>query len=75
MSLQCTSDKIKELDEAIQVIELPQSDELEDIQLGDDLKVKSEITGQTDNETENLNAENIAAKTDTNKLAESKEQE
>ncbi len=63
------------MDEAIQVIELPQADELEDIPLGDDLKVKSEITGQTDNETENLDAENIAAKTDTNKLAEGKEQE
>ncbi len=44
MLLQCTADEIKELDEAIQVIELPQTDELEDIQLSEDLEVESKIT-------------------------------
>ncbi len=41
---QRTADKIEELDEAIQVIELPQTDELKDIQLIEDLEVESEIT-------------------------------
>ena len=44
MPLQRTAEEIKELDEAIQVIELPQADELEDIQLSEDLEVESEIT-------------------------------
>ncbi len=48
MPLQRTADEIKELDEAIQVIELLQADELEDIQLSEDLEVESEITRQTD---------------------------
>ncbi len=42
--LQRTADEIKELAEAIQVIELPQADELGDIQLSEDLEVESEIT-------------------------------
>lgn len=50
MLLQCTDNKIKELDEAIQVIELPKADELEDIELSEDLEFKSEITRQTDHE-------------------------
>ncbi len=41
--LQRIGDNIKELDEAIQVIELPQADKLEDIQLCEDQEVKSEI--------------------------------
>ncbi len=73
--LQCTINKIKELYEAIQVIELPQADELEDIQLSEDLEVESKIMRQTDHEAEELEAENIAAKTDNNKLAEDKDQE
>ena len=73
--LQGTADKIKELDEAIQVIELPQSDELEDIQLSEDLEVESEITRQTDHEAEDLDADNISAETDTDKLAEEEDQE
>ena len=75
MPLQHTTNKIKELDEAIQIIELLQIDELEDIQLGEDLKVESEITRQTDHEVENLNTNNIVAKTNTYKLAENKDQE
>ncbi len=73
--LQRTADKIKELDEAVQVIQLPQSEKLEDIQLGEDLEVESEITCQTDHEAEDLNADNIAAKTNTNKLAQNEDQE
>ncbi len=63
--LQRTADEIKELDEAIQVIELLQADELEDIHLFEDLEVESEITRQTDHETKDLDANNIGAKTDT----------
>ena len=70
MPLQYTADEIKELDEAIQVIELKQVDKLEDIQLSEDLEVESEITCQTDHKAEDLDAENIAAETDTDKLAE-----
>ena len=72
--LQRVADEIKELDEAIQVIELPQADELEDIQLSEDLEVESEITRQTDHEAEDLDADNIAAETDTDKLAEDEDQ-
>ncbi len=74
VTLQRTADKIKELDEAIQVIELPQSDKLEDIQLGEDMEVASEITRQTDHEPEDRYADNIAAKTNTDKLAEDEDQ-
>ena len=73
--LQRRAGKIKELEEAIQVIELPQADELEDIQLSMDLEVKSEITRQTDYKVKDLDANNIAAETDTNKLAEEEDQE
>ncbi len=38
---QCSANEIKELDEAIQVVELPQADELEDIQISEDLEVES----------------------------------
>ncbi len=72
---QRTADKIKELDEAIQVIELPKADELEDIQLNEDLEVESGITRRTDHEAENLDDDNIAAETDTDKLAEAEDQE
>ena len=75
MPLQRTAEEIKELDEAIQVIELPQADELEDIQLSEDLEVESKITRQTDHEEEDLDADNIAAETDTDKLAEDEDQE
>ncbi len=73
--LQCTADKIKELDYAIKVIELPQVDEFEDIQLSEYLKVESEITRKTDHKAEDLKADNIAAKTDTDKLAEDEDEE
>ncbi len=73
--LQRIAEEIKELDEAIQVIELPHSDELEDIQLSEDLEVESEITRQTDHEAEDLDVDNIAAETDTDKLAEEEDQE
>ncbi len=73
MPLQRTADKIKELDEAIQVSELPQADKLEDIQFSEDLEVESEITRQTDHKAEDLDANIIAAKTDTKKLAEDKD--
>ncbi len=75
MPLQRTADEIKELDEAIQVIELPQADELENIQLSEDLEVESEIMRQTDPEAEDLDVDNIAAETDTDKLAEEEDQE
>ena len=75
MPLQRTADEIKELDEAIQVIELPQTDELEDIQLSEDLEVESEITRQTEYEAEDLDADNIVAETHTDKLAEDEDQE
>ncbi len=73
LPLQYTADEIKELDEAIQVIELQQLDKLEDIQLSEDLEVESEITRQTDHKAEDLDAENITAETDTDKLAEDKD--
>ena len=73
--IQRTTDKIKELDEAIQIIELPQMDELEDIQLNEDLEVESEITRQIDHEEEDLDADNITTETNTDKLAENEDQE
>ncbi len=73
--LQRTADEIKELDNSIQVIELPEADEQEDIQLSEDLEVKSEISRQTNHEEEDLYADSIAAKTDTEKLAEEKDQQ
>ena len=39
------------------------------------VEVESEITQQTDDEAQDLDADNIAAETDTNKLAEDKDQE
>ncbi len=63
------------MDEAIQFIELPQAENLEDIQLSEDLEVKSEITRQTDHKTEDLYVDKIAAKTDINKLADDEDQE
>ncbi len=75
MPLQRTAEEINELSEAIQVIELPQVDELEDIQLSEDLEVESEITRQTDHEAEDLDVDNIAGETDTDKLAEEEDQE
>ena len=75
MPLQRTADEIKELDKAIQVIELPQADKLEDIQLSEDLEVKLEITRQTDHKAEDLDDDNIAAETDTDNLAEDEDQE
>ncbi len=74
LPLQRTADKIQELDEAIQVIELPQADKLGDIQLRKDLEVESEIPGQTNDEAEDGDADNIAHKTDTNILAEGEDQ-
>ncbi len=44
LPLQRTDDEIKELDEAIQVIQLPQADELDDIQLSENLEVESKVT-------------------------------
>ncbi len=73
--LQRTADEIKELDETIQVIELPQTDKLEDIQLSEDREVESEITRQTDHEEGDLNTDKIAAETDTDKLAKDEDQE
>ena len=72
--LQCTADEIKELDEAIQVMELPQADELEEIQLSEDLGIESEIKRQKYHEADDLDANNIAAETDTEKLAEDEDQ-
>ncbi len=63
--LQRTANKIKELDQAIQVIELAQADELEDIQLNEDQKVKSKITRKTNHKAEDLDVDNITAETDT----------
>ncbi len=39
------------------------------------VEVESEITQKTDDEAQDLDADNIAAETDTNKLAEDKDQE
>ncbi len=65
---------IKEFDEAIKVIELPQVGELEDIQLVEDLEVESKVTRQKDDEVEDLHADKIAAEPDTDKLAENQDQ-
>lgn len=62
---QYTINKSKELDEAIQVIELLQIDKLEDIQLSENLEVKSEIIHQTDHKIEDLDTNNIIAKINT----------
>ncbi len=75
MLLQRKADEIKELDEAMQVIELPQADELEDIQLSEDREVESEITRQTDHEAEELDADKISAEINIDKLAENEDQE
>ncbi len=75
LPLQRTAGEIKELDEHIQVIEPPQVDELEDIQLSEDQEVESEITRQTNHQDVDLDADNIAAKTDTDKPAEEEYQE
>ncbi len=75
LPLQRTADEIKELDEAIQVIDPRQADQLEDIPLSEDLEVESEITRQTDHEEKDLDADNITAKTDTDELAEEEDQE
>ncbi|MCJ1344176.1 hypothetical protein MMC31_002379 [Peltigera leucophlebia] len=49
---------IKELDEAIEIVEVPQSEKMEDLQLGKDPKVElSSITHQADHEEENLEAD------------------
>ncbi len=48
---------------------------MEDIQLSDNLEVESEITRQTNYDEEELDADNITAKTDTDKLAEEEDQE
>ncbi len=48
---------------------------MEDIQLSEDLEVESKITHQTDHEAKDLDADNIAAKTVTDKLAEDEDQE
>ncbi len=48
---------------------------MEDIQLSEDLEVKSEITRRIDHEAEDLDADNIAAKINTDKLAEDEDQE
>lgn len=51
-------DDIKELDEAIEIVEVPQSEEMEDLQLGEDPEVESSsITRQADHEAENLEAD------------------
>ena len=47
---------------------------MDDIQLSEDLEVKSEITGQRDHAAEDLDADNIAAETNTDKLTEDKDQ-
>ncbi len=54
---------------------LPQADKLEYIQLSENLEVKSEITGQTDDKVEDLDADNITTENDTDKLVEDKDQE
>ena len=63
------------MDKAIQVIELPQIEKLEDIQLSEDLEDESEITRQTDHKIVDLDANNFVAETDTYKLAEDEDQE
>lgn len=45
---------------------------LEDIQLGKDLKVKSNVTCQINHNIKDLNTNNIAVKTNTDKLAKDK---
>ncbi len=73
VQLQRIAEEIKQWDEPIQVIELLQADKLEDIQLGEGLEVESEITRQTDHEAKDLDADNIATKTDNDKLTEGKD--
>ncbi len=63
------------MDKAIQVIELQKADKWDDIQLTEDLEVESEITHQTDHEAKDLDVNNIAAKTDTDKLVQDEDQE
>lgn len=69
MSLQCTANEIKELNKAIQVIKLLQTNKSEDIQLSENLEVKSKITCQINHKLKDLDTDNIVAKTNTYKLA------
>lgn len=51
-------DDIKKLDEVIGIVEVPQSEEIEDLQLGEDPNVKSSlITHQANHKAENLEAD------------------
>lgn len=70
---QCIANKIKELNKAIQIIELSQIDKLEDIQLSKDLKFKSEIIYQTDHKAEDLDTDNVAGKINIDKLVKDKD--
>ena len=57
--IQYSSEDIKELDEAIEIVEVPQAEEMEDLQLGEDPEILMTriITPQADQITENLEAE------------------
>lgn len=56
--IQISIDNIKKLNKAIEMVELPQSEEIEDLQLREDPEVESSlITRQTNHKVENLEAD------------------
>ena len=74
-----TSDKIRELNKAIEIVEVPPSKEIENIHLEEDINIKSAltVTCQINHKVENLDANNTTAETKhiTDKLVEIEEQE
>ena len=52
-----TPDKVQELNKAVEIVEVPQADEQEDIQLAKDLDLSNPITQQTDHKMEDLDVE------------------
>ena len=74
----CALDKIKRLDKAIKIVEMPLSEKAKNIHLKENINVKSAptITRQPDHKAEDLDTDNVTAKTKhiANKLAKDKNQ-
>lgn len=70
--IQRTPDEIKQMDEAIKILQVPES-ETEDIHLGEDVKdmeLESTITHQADHEMDNLDTDAVVNKDNLEKQAE-----
>ena len=68
-------DKIRELDKAIEIVEVPPSEEIENIYFQEDIDIELEltITRQTNYKAENLDTDDINTKNIANKLAKDKD--